>query len=172
MTDINYSTVILFAQPDKVRAVKTVYYPEKDEDGNIITTPHRNEAGNIEYNHRKIHKTLDQDLAVDDYVIVPTQSRHKMTVARVVEVDVDDYSTTEEVGWIIGRFDPAPYKSVLRDEAKLIATMKKAEKRHAREEMKTKMFAYLNEEEQKRLAISSSSTTTAASAPVVDGTTS
>ena len=64
---MNYSTAI-FLINNHARALKVTY-----EDG---ANP-------------EIVKTLDQTIKLDDYVVVETDTRHKMTVVKVVETDVD-----------------------------------------------------------------------------------
>lgn len=63
-------------------------------------------------------KTLDPGIKVGDYVVVPTETRHKMTVVKVAEVDVDvDFESHAPVAWIIGVVDRADHESLLAQEA-------------------------------------------------------
>ncbi len=69
---MNYSTAIFLINP-KVRAIAAVYEPDTDN----RKAP------------RTIFKTFDSTIEVGDYILVPTDTRHKMTVNKVVEVDVE-----------------------------------------------------------------------------------
>lgn len=69
---MNYSTAIFLINP-KVRAIAAIYEPDTDS----RKAP------------RTVFKTFDQSIGVNDYILVPTETRHKMTVNKVVEVDVE-----------------------------------------------------------------------------------
>ncbi len=137
---MNYSTAI-FLLNDKVRAVFGIY---EDDEGGKKTVP------------RKLFKTLDQSIKVGDYVLVPTHTRHKMTVNKIVEVDVEPpLETSEQIDWIIGPLDDviSAGKIVLGEEARAIELMKAAEKRHQREEIKKKVLAHVDATELAALQI-------------------
>lgn len=120
---MNYSKAIFLINP-AVRAVMVNYEPDK---------PSTN----------RIYKTLDQSIVPDDYVIIPTDSRHKLTVARVTEVDLDiDMDSPEEVRWIVGVVDRKNYDELVKAEQEGIKTVKAAELRKKREEMKESIFAH------------------------------
>lgn len=91
---------------------------------------------------RSLFKTFDQSIAIDDLVIVPTDTRHKFTVVKIVEIDVDlDFDTTENVQWIVGRVDLSNHATRLQQEQAAIAAIKSAELRRKREELSKAMFA-------------------------------
>ena len=71
---MNYSAAIFLINP-AVRAVYGIYdaWPDK-------TKPMPTKA---------LFKTLDQSLKVDDLVLVPSGTRHDVTVMKLVEVDVE-----------------------------------------------------------------------------------
>lgn len=124
---MNYSTAIFLINPN-VRAIAATY--EADDK----TAP------------RTIFKTFDQMLSVDDYIIVPTNTRHNMTVCKVVEVDIDaDLESHVQMQWVIGTIDKAAYDDVLTQETRAIELMKAAEKTYAREELRKKMMAHVDE---------------------------
>ena len=136
---MNYSTAVMLINTN-IRAVKTVYYPERDAKGNYLT--HVNDAGRVEVNARVLHKTLDKSIGVGDYVIVPTKSRHNMTVAQVVEVDSEvDFDSDENVEWIVSKVDVVPSKKILAEESKWIETLKLSEKNAKRTKIKEDMLA-------------------------------
>ena len=63
-------------------------------------------------------KTLDKTIREGDFVLVPTSTRHNMTVSKVVETDVDvDFDSGATVGWIISKIDRSAYEVVLSQEA-------------------------------------------------------
>ena len=126
---MNYSTAIFLINP-KVRAIAAIYEPDTDS----RKAP------------RTIFKTFDQAIEVGDYILVPTETRHKMTVNKVVDVDVEpDLESCANVHWVIGTIDRGMYEDVLAQEARAIDLMKAAEKTHAREELRKKMMAHVDE---------------------------
>jgi hypothetical protein len=126
---MNYSTAIFLINP-KVRAIAAVYEPDTD----------------TRKSPRTIFKTFDQTLSVGDYILVPTDTRHKMTVNKVVEVDLEpDLESHACMQWVIGVVDKAAYEDVLAQENRAIDLMKAAEKTHAREELRKKMLAHVDE---------------------------
>ena len=91
---------------------------------------------------KTVFKTLDDTIAVDDYVIVPTTTRHKMTVCKVVEVDIDiDFDSAKPCQWIIGKIDDTRYKETLVQEDTAIKAIKSAELRKKRDDLRENMFA-------------------------------
>lgn len=126
---MNYSTAIFLINP-KVRAIAAIYEPDTD----ARKAP------------RTIFKTFDQTISVGDFVLVPTETRHKMTVNKVVDVDVEpDLESSVQMNWVIGTVDRLMYEDVLKQEARAIDLMKAAEKTHAREELRKKMMAHVDE---------------------------
>lgn len=94
---------------------------------------------------RTMFKTLDPDIDVDDLVIVPTDTRHKFTVCKVVEVDVDvDYASPVQIQWIVGTVDLDPYTDLLDKEKAALRTIRSAEIRRERENLKNALLADLN----------------------------
>lgn len=126
---MNYSTAIFLINP-KVRAIAAIYEPDTDN----RKAP------------RTVFKTFDQTIEVGDYILVPTDTRHKMTVNKVVEVDVEpDLESGAQMNWVIGAVERGPYEEVLAQESRAIDLMKAAEKTHAREELRKKMMAHVDE---------------------------
>ena len=119
---MNYSRAI-FLISDEVRAVNVTY--EDDEDA-----PHT------------MFKTLDPNIAVDDYVVVPTNTRHRMTVCKVAETDVEpDLEASSDLQWIIGIVNRADFEDIKRQETEAITKIKSAEKRRKREELRKALLA-------------------------------
>lgn len=119
---MNYSTAI-FLISDQARAIVATY-----------------ETG--EKAPRTVFKTLDARVKVDDYVVVPTDTRHSMTVCRVVEVDVEpDFDSATEIKWIIGTVETADFDDLKRQEEEAVGKIKAAEKRKKREELRQALIA-------------------------------
>ncbi len=119
---MNYSTAI-FLISDQARAVQVTY--EDDENAS-----------------RTMFKTLDPNIKVDDFVTVPTDTRHKMTVCKVVEVDVEpDLETSREMQWIVGVVGTADFDQIKSQEGDAIARIKSAEKTRKRKELREALLA-------------------------------
>lgn len=119
---MNYTTAV-FLINNNVRAIQATY-----------------EAGDSAV--RTTFKTLDPSIKPDDLIIVPTDTRHKMTVCKVMEVDVElDLDTSTPVAWVIGKVNSAPYNLVLEQEQQAISAIKSAELRRKRAELSKAMFA-------------------------------
>lgn len=132
---MNYSTAVFLINND-VRAVMCTY-----ETGE--TAP------------RTMFKTFDPDLSEGDFVIVPTNTRHGMTVCKVVETDVDvDFDSAAQVEWIIGTIELANHEKIVAQENQAIEAVKSAEKRKRRDELREAIFKD-QEETMKSLALTS-----------------
>lgn len=125
---MNYSTAVFLINPN-VRAIKAIY--ELDTDSKSAP--------------RTMFKTMDPTISVDDFVIVPTGTRHGMTVVKVVETDVEfDINSPTKIEWVVQTVDRAPYEAILKSENDAISQMKQAEINHQREELRKKMFANID----------------------------
>ena len=119
---MNYTTAV-FLINKHVRAVLATYESEDNA-------------------KRTLFKTLDDTVAVGDFVVVPTDTRHKMTVCKVVETDVDvDFDSTAPVAWVIGKVDRTAHEQVLAQEGTAIQAIKSAELRQKRDNLRKAMFA-------------------------------
>ena len=85
-------------------------------------------------------KSLIPNLKKDDYVVIPTDTRHGFTVVKVVdpdiEIDLEGNFGTTGLKWLASRFDPAEYAKVLANETLAIETIRKAEKKRKRRELR------------------------------------
>lgn len=123
---MNYSTAIFLVRKD-IRAVGVSYDVDKDGKGIGPFT---------------VYKTPDPLVAVGDFVVVPTDTRHRMTVARVETVDVEiDFDDATQIKWLIGRVDPEPHETLIAQEGAAIAAIRSAEKRRKQEELAAKLIA-------------------------------
>lgn len=123
---MNYSTAIFLINKD-VRAVAVSY--EVNVDGSGVRPFH-------------LFKTFDQSIAVGDLVVIPTDSRHRHTVARVEDVDVEvDFDSGVQMKWLLDKVDDSAASGVIAQEAEAIKQIKSAEARAKREELAAKLMA-------------------------------
>lgn len=116
---MNLSTAI-FLVNKSVRPVRVSYDPD---------APKHN-------NPDKLFKTLDPGLAKGDMVVVPTGTRHGMTVCKVEEIDFRvNFDTQSEYLWVIGRVDVDAYESVKTQEATVVDRIGTAEENRKRAEL-------------------------------------
>ena|ERR1035437_9731415 len=126
---MNLSTAV-FLINDNARAIMVTY--EVDADNRKAP--------------RTMFKTFDKSIKVDDYVVVPTDTRHNLTVCKVVAVDVDiDFDSPVQVAWIVGRVDVADVTQIKRQEDAAIEAIKAAEKLRKKKELQASMGALLAE---------------------------
>lgn len=105
---------------------------------------------------KELFKTLDPDLAVDDFAVVESTTRHGMTVVKICEVDVDvDIEDAIDPKWVVQRIDSESFASIIEQEKAAITAVQTAERKRKREELKAQMFKD-HEESLKTLAIASS----------------
>lgn len=118
---MNYSTAV-FLINNQVRAIKAAYESHKDAPQTMF-------------------KTLDQDIKVGDFLVVPTDTRHNMTVVKASEVDVDiDFESPAHVHWIIGVVDRSAHDNTLAQERQAVEAIKAAELRKKREDLRDSML--------------------------------
>lgn len=124
---MNYSTAV-FLINKTVRAV-TVSYEPSPSDPNVGHNP-------------MVFKTLDQSIKPKDMVVIPTDTRWKMTMGRVEAVDVDvDFDSPTQIKWLMGNFDKGAYELVLAQEQDAITAIRSAEVRQKREALAKALFA-------------------------------
>lgn len=118
----------IFLVNDNVRAVLATYEVDRlDAPGSAPRT---------------MFKTFDKTLKVGDYVLVPTETRHNMTVVKIAAVDVDPEIDSElAVEWVIGIIDRAAYENTLSQEGEMLNVIKSAEKAKRRAELAAAVLA-------------------------------
>lgn len=127
---MNYSRSI-FLVSEEARAIMTTY--ELDT--------HSRPAD------RTMFKTLDPSIQVDDYVVVPTDTRHGMTVVKVAEVDVDpDLESVRQLDWIISAVDRNHFEECKANEDRMISIIKEKEKDRKRRELRETLLAGAEDE--------------------------
>ena len=81
-------------------------------------------------------KTLDASIKKDDYVVVPTTTRHGFTVCKVEETDFRvNFDSTEEWLWVVGKVDKDAYDNIKKQEATVVDRIGDAEENRKREEL-------------------------------------
>jgi len=85
-------------------------------------------------------KTFNADLAVGDLILVPTGTRHKLAVNKIIEVDVKaDWESSSPLPWVAGKVDNQEYVHCLAQEATILEAMKDADKNKRAKEIKQAM---------------------------------
>ena len=141
MNYTNYSLAV-FLLSDEARMVDVAYEPyDKNISVDQITpdTP-----ASTQYSF----KTFDKELKKGDYVIIPTSTRWGCTIGRIEEVDVDvDFNSTHEYKWLLGKINQHEVDEILAQEQQMISTIKAANKRKAKEELRESILANMQPEE-------------------------
>ncbi len=142
---MNYSRAIFLINED-VRLIKVSY--ETDENGKPVGNS-RNVEGLYDF------KTFDRSIEVGDYVIVPTNTRHGMTVVRVEEVDCEcDIESSLELKWILGTVSTHNADDMLiQKEQQAITKIKAAERAKRRRELRETLLANMDEDAIKALPL-------------------
>lgn len=135
---MNYSTAVMLIN-ENIRAVNVTYEPDEHS---------------CQTAKRTMYKTLDTSLEVGDLVVVPTDTRHRFTIARIDAVDVEvDFESSTQVDWIAGNAPIESYNDILQKEGEMISVVKASEKRAKREEIKKNMIGLQEENKLETLAI-------------------
>lgn len=134
---------IVFLINDQVKLIAVNYEPHNESlggtpeayrDSRLVATPTEKK--------KYLFKTMIQDLAVGDYVVVETGTRHGMTVCKVTEIDLDvDFDDGVALKWAIQRVDTEGYKTLLDGEQEAIQAAKRAELKKKRSELRAGIFA-------------------------------
>lgn len=143
---MNYSTAVMLIN-EEIRAISCSYEPDVlrgDGTVQIQTT-------------RKVYKTLDKSIKVGDFVVVPTNTRHGMTVNKVQETDVDvDFEDGVEVFWAICKVDNETVKSIKAKETEWVTELKKVERKHQKAKLKEKVLGSYSVDDVKVLSFTGS----------------
>jgi hypothetical protein len=132
----NYS-LLVFLINDKVRAVECCYDPDQEKAGK-----------------KTVFKTMNEDIKVGDFVVVPTDTRYGYTVVKVVNVDIEpDLDSSAQMNWIIDPVGLAHHEQLLKDEKEAIDKARAAQKTQRRNELRAAVFAHQSEDKIKELAL-------------------
>lgn len=89
----------------------------------------------------EIFKTLDDSISVDDLVVVQSGTRHKMTVVKVTETDVEvNFDSTVDVRWAVQRIDHESFEGILAQEGEAVLAVQVAERRRKKAELRAAML--------------------------------
>lgn len=107
-------TLASFLVEEKCRAIKVEYDPDV--------------VKNNSHTACQFFKTLDPTIAKDDLVIVPTSTRHKFTIVKVLEVDLTvNYDSNTDYQWIGGKFDATAFAGLLEADKEVVKQVGKIE---------------------------------------------
>ncbi|MDJ0512780.1 MAG: hypothetical protein QNJ62_04985 [Methyloceanibacter sp.] len=124
---MNYSRAI-FLISDDVRVIECTYEAEENAP-------------------RTAFKSLDASIKEGDYVVVPTKSRHQMTVCKVAATDAEpDLESSKDIDWIVGVVSRANFEEITRQENEAIDRIRAAERRRKKKELRATMLADAEEE--------------------------
>lgn len=154
-TITNYSTAIMLFNKN-IKVVKVSYDPLPSSPV-VAPPPYPFPAPKVAYHEKSLtaYKTLDASLKVGDYVIVPTNSRHNMTVCKVEEIDVVvDLESNTKIGWLVGKVDRQDYDKSIQVEEEWINVMKASAVKKKHDELKESMMAYCKDIDTSELGIS------------------
>lgn len=108
---MNYSTAV-FLINDDVRALYVIYNPDET----------------AQKERRYLVKTLDPEIEIGDFVVVPSTVGHKLAIARVTDVAADvDFDSTTVVPWVVQRINMAEFNETVSLEEEAIAKIKAAD---------------------------------------------
>lgn len=136
---MNYSTAVMLFN-ENIRAISVVYEDTK-------------EAPNQK---TWLFKTLDHSIKKDDILVVQSGTRHGLTTVKVIDTDVEvDFDSSIEIKWVIQKVDTSTYDKILNEEKVWIDTMKQAELKKKREDIRSNITNLYADPKLETLAISS-----------------
>lgn len=132
----NYSTAVFLINKN-VRCVLVTY--QTDEDPEFKGTNRKPK--------REPFKTFDKAIKVGDYAVVPTDTRHCMTVVKVVEVDVPvDFDNPTQMNWIVGTVHRDDFDVTRSREDQAIKAIQRAQAKRREDELRKTMLADYEDE--------------------------
>lgn len=109
-----------FVVESACRAIRVEYDPDNKSNNNT----------------NYLFKTLDPTLAKGDFVNVPTNTRHGMTVVKITEVDmIVNYDSTDNYQWIIGKVDKTAFDALLAQDRVVIDKIARIEQDKKKREL-------------------------------------
>lgn len=120
MAQVHKSKLIFLLDEVDVRVVGVTYESHKD----ALALP---------------FKTMDTNLKVGDFVVMPTESRWLMTVGRVEEINVEPDLDMVPIEWLRSSVDLSAYEEILDGESQLISAANSAEKRALKAKLRAEM---------------------------------
>lgn len=143
---MNYSTAIFLINRD-VRAIAVTY---EKIDVTQDTTQMKYQAAYLSGGRlpdgAAVFKTMNPKIKVNDFVIVPTDTRHGMTVCKVVATDIEiDFDSDKEAHWIVGTVDTREFEDIRQKEERAIIALKQAEVHKKRDELAASLIANIGD---------------------------
>lgn len=136
---MNYTTAVMLFN-ENIRAISVAYEDTKE----------------VQNQKTWIFKTLDQSIKKDDVLVVTSGTRHGLTTVKVIETDVEvDFDSDVQLKWIISKVETATYDKILEEEKAWIDTMKQAQLKKKREDIRTNITNLYADPKLETLAISS-----------------
>lgn len=90
---------------------------------------------------REIFKTLDPTIKVGDFVVVESNTRHNITIVKIIEVDIEiDIHSSIQVKWIVDKIDTQDYQKTLGQEAEAIGVLRAIELKKQREAVQNALY--------------------------------
>ena len=86
-------------------------------------------------------KTLDPTIKPGDFVVVETDTRHKMTVVEVKDEVEPDLESSALVRWVVCKVDVDGFKALKDRETATLAQISQVERRRKRAELREAMLA-------------------------------
>lgn len=121
--EIKNLSLAVFVLNPRVRAMKCSYDPENKAD------------------KPEIFKTFNPDMKTGDYVVVPTDTRLKRTVCKIVEADCEyDIESMAKCEFIVCKVDHSDYDVAVAAENEMIATIKKNNEIEKRKALAESLF--------------------------------
>lgn len=85
-------------------------------------------------------KTWEKDIKVDDFVVIPTNTRHGYTVGKVTEVDVEpDLEANYEMKWVVSIINVPAYIAMAEKEKEFISIANRAEREAKKKQLREQM---------------------------------
>lgn len=129
----------VFLLPEEPRCILASYQPKPN--GQDYEPE---DIGDGDYSLKEL-KTFDVDTKPGDYVVVPTGTRHRMTVMRVEFVDMEpDLNSDKEMLWAVGRVDKTSHDDILRKEREFIQQARAAERKRQKEQLRKDFLAEMD----------------------------
>ncbi len=95
------------------------------------------DPSNYNPSHLNYFKSFDKGLKVGDYAVVPTDTRWKFTVVRVIEINADfDPETNEQMKWIVGSVELDDHEEILEKENAIISATRRAHREAKKAELR------------------------------------
>lgn len=150
---MNYTTAVMLFN-ENIKAVTVAYEDPKDNPSQKTW----------------MFKTLDHSIKKDDIVIVQSGTRHGLTTAKIIDDNAEvDFDSNIELKWIVSKVDTSTHAKIIEEEKIWIDTMKQAEMKKKREDIRSNITNLYADPKLETLAISSFKSITTPEAAIESG---